>query len=91
MHFQNIVAGFTDGDEARLIDWKEDFSPRSPKPGAADPELKGSRKGKERESLVGGDGAAGSSPRVKSREKSHKSSSESAKKKQRGGSSDKQG
>ncbi|KAK5119312.1 hypothetical protein LTR85_007668 [Meristemomyces frigidus] len=61
LHFQNIVAGFTSEDEAEFVDWKEDKSPHSPKPGE---EVKASRKGKERASLGGGHGVAGpSSPR----------------------------
>lgn len=28
LHFQNIVAGFTSEDEAALVDWREDFTPR---------------------------------------------------------------
>ena len=58
LHFQNIVAGFTPEDEARYVDWKEDFTSHPPKPGE---ETKASRKGKERLSAGGGDGVAGSS------------------------------
>ncbi|KAK5175355.1 uncharacterized protein LTR77_000494 [Saxophila tyrrhenica] len=61
LHFQNIVAGFTDEDEAKMVDYKTDNTPRL-KPGE---EPRGSRKGKERMSSGGGggggDGVAGSS------------------------------
>jgi hypothetical protein len=57
LHFQNIVAGFTDEDEASLVDWKTDTTPRL-RPGD---ETRSSRKGKERVSSGGGDGIAGSS------------------------------
>lgn len=59
LHFQNIVAGFTDEDEAKLTDYKLDNTPRL-KPGE---EPRGSRKGKERVSSGGGggDGVARSS------------------------------
>lgn len=60
LHFQNIVAGFTEEDEAKLVDYKTDNTPRL-KPG----EGKGDRKGKGRMSAGdgsgGGDGVAGSS------------------------------
>ncbi|KAK3057073.1 hypothetical protein LTR09_002111 [Extremus antarcticus] len=59
LHFQNIVVGFTEEDEAKLVDYKTDNTPRL-KPGE---EPRGSRKGKERMSSGGGggDGVAGSS------------------------------
>ncbi|KAK3713795.1 hypothetical protein LTR37_008281 [Vermiconidia calcicola] len=83
LHFQNIVAGFTDEDEVGFVDWKTDNTPRT-KPGE---EAKGGRKGKERVGSGGGgaDRVAGSSTQKpgKDREKSHSggSASGSAKKK----------
>lgn len=50
LHFQNIVAGFTDEDEAAIVDWKEDLTPRG--------EVTKREKGKERVSDVGA-GAGG--------------------------------
>lgn len=60
LHFQNILAGFTEADEAARVDWKEDRTPR-PKAGDAGDE-KRSGKGKERVlSPPGGTAGAGSS------------------------------
>ncbi|KAK3721825.1 hypothetical protein LTR37_002991 [Vermiconidia calcicola] len=77
LHFQNIVAGFTDEDEAAFVHWKTDNTPRT-KPGE---EAKSGRKGKERVSLGGGggDGVAGSSTQKpgKEREKSYSAGSAS--------------
>lgn len=59
LHFQNIVAGFTEEDEAALIDWKTDNAPRPTKDG--EKENGGRRKGKKRLSSGGGDGVASGS------------------------------
>lgn len=61
LHFQNIVAGFTDEDEASLVDWKTDNSPRL-RPGE---EARSGRKDKERMS-AGGRNAVASSSGLKS-------------------------
>ncbi|KAK3675082.1 hypothetical protein LTR78_005016 [Recurvomyces mirabilis] len=54
LHFQNIIAGFTDEDEASFVHWRVDHSPHPAKQAA----LVASRKGKERMSAgVAGDGA----------------------------------
>ncbi|KAK4555578.1 hypothetical protein LTR86_007331 [Recurvomyces mirabilis] len=54
LHFQNIVAGFTDEDEASFVHWRVDHSPHPAKQAA----LVASRKGKERVSAgFAGDGA----------------------------------
>ncbi|KAK1078552.1 hypothetical protein LTR33_007139 [Friedmanniomyces endolithicus] len=52
LHCQNIVAGFSPEDEAALVQCREDFTPHPPRPGEA------SRKGKERERVSSGQGAA---------------------------------
>lgn len=77
LHFQNVVAGFTDQDEAAQIQWPEDVTPR---PGE---EPKSNRK--EREAVVAGPSA--SSSKGKGREKSQSGSGAggSAKKKRRSG------
>lgn len=66
LHFQNIVAGFTRDDEAALIDWKEDLSPRG--------EVTKTEKGKERVSDVGvgvsGGGSASAASSAKKKRKS---------------------
>ncbi|KAF2478999.1 hypothetical protein BDY17DRAFT_327807 [Neohortaea acidophila] len=78
LHFQNVLAGLTDQDEAALVDWKEDKTPR-PKPGD-EGHHGSSRKGKER--LSGG--VAGPAPKAnKTREQSDSSTGGSAKKKRK--------
>lgn len=59
LHFQNIVAGFTEDDEKKYIDWTDDFTPHPPKPGEEGKQQ--SRKGKERVRAGGGNGVAGGS------------------------------
>lgn len=56
LHFQNIVAGFTDDDEAAQVDWREDLTPRG--------DAVKREKGKERESL--GESRAGGGSAVAS-------------------------
>lgn len=62
-HFENIIAGFTDEDEAALVDWKEDTSPNPTKD--VEQNKDGLQKGKKRLSSGGGDGvASGSAPKA---------------------------
>ncbi|KAK5116383.1 hypothetical protein LTR62_007930 [Meristemomyces frigidus] len=55
LHFQNLLAGFTDQDESLQIDWRTDTSPFPAK--KTTQVATSSRKGKERVSLA--DGAVG--------------------------------
>lgn len=73
MHFQCIVAGFTEEDTKKRRVWIEDFTPHSPKPGQ---ESRSSHKGKDRASLGGekesaaksASGGSGSRDRNKSKQ-----------------------
>ena len=56
-HFENIVAGFTDEDEAALVDVKEDTTSRRAKDGEQGKDSR--KKGKKR--LSSGDGQASGS------------------------------
>ena len=59
LHFQSIVAGFTEEDEAALIDWTTDNTSRPTKDDEKDKETR--HKGKKRLSSGGGDGVASGS------------------------------
>ena len=75
------MAGCTEEDEAKLVDWKTDNTPRPPKAGK---EQKATGKGMERISTGGGgDGVASSSGKTREKSPSGGSAGGSAKKKRR--------
>lgn len=83
LHFQNMVAGFTQEDEAALVDWRTDNTPRL-KPGE---EARVSRKGKERVSFGGGGGDAVAGSSSSKAAKGREGGSGSGKKKRKSGGS----